>query len=109
MGADVTLSLKGKIGLRVRGRIGGFGAGASFSGQIEPMLDWRVGSKLSLQFGYRWLYSDDATGTGANFFRYDLLTQGLQLGATFHFDARLRPNGGYEDVQHSCKMLERRI
>ena len=64
---------------------GGFGAGSSFSGQIEPMLDWRVKKSLSLQFGYRWLYSDYKTGAGDTLFRYDLLTQGPQFGATFHF------------------------
>jgi hypothetical protein len=52
VGADVHLPIKGKIGLVVHGDVGGFGAGSSFSGQIEPMLDWRVGKKVSLQFGY---------------------------------------------------------
>jgi hypothetical protein len=86
----VTLALKGKIGLRVHGHIGGFGAASSFSGQIEPMLDWRVGSKVSLQLGYRWLYSDDATGLR------DCNSTPRSIA-----DARLRPKGGYEYVQHS--------
>jgi hypothetical protein len=85
VGADLHLPVKGKIGLSVRGDVGGFGAGSSFSGQIEPMLDWRLGKVVSLQFGYRWLYADYATGSGFNLFRYDMLTQGPQFGANFHF------------------------
>ena len=85
VGADLHFPLKGKIGVRVHGDVGGFGAGSSFSGQIEPMLDWRLGRVVSLQFGYRWLYADYQTGSGLSLFRYDMLTQGPQLGATFHF------------------------
>jgi hypothetical protein len=98
-------------GLPLKGNwdIGWFGSGSSFSGQIEAMPDWRIGDKISPQFGCWWLYSGHATGTGTHVFRHDLLTQGLQLGATFTSDARLRPNAGYKDVQHSGKLLERRI
>jgi hypothetical protein len=85
VGADLQLPIKGKIGLRVHGDVGGFGAGSSFSGQIEPMLDWRLGKVVSLQMGYRWLYADYATGSGLSLFRFDILTQGLQFGANFHF------------------------
>jgi len=54
------------------------------SGQIEPMLDWRVKKWVSIQVGYRWFYSDYKTGSGLNLFRYDVWTQGPQFGATFH-------------------------
>ncbi len=74
-----------KIRLLVRGDVGGFGAGSSFSGQIEPIVDWRVGNKISLQFGYRWLYADYRNGEGSELYCYDLLTQGPQLGGTIHF------------------------
>lgn len=84
-GAELRVPATAKIRLRVRGDVGGFGAGSSFSGQIEPTLDWRVARKISLQFGYRWLYADYETGSGRDLFRYDLLTQGPQFGATFHF------------------------
>ena len=33
------LPIKGKIGLRVYGDVGGFGAGSSISGQIKTMPD----------------------------------------------------------------------
>lgn len=85
VGAELRLPATSKIRLRLRGDIGGFGAGSSFSGQIEPMLDWRVGKRMSLQFGWRWLYADYQTGSGRDLFVYDMLTQGPQFGATFHF------------------------
>lgn len=85
VGADVRVPLTAKLAVRVHGDVGGFGAGSSFSGQIEPMLDWRLGKAVALQFGYRWLYADYKTGSGSNLFRYDLLTQGPQIGGMFHF------------------------
>ena len=39
----------------------------------------------SLQAGYRWVYVDYETGSGTSRFRYDVLTQGPQLGFTLHF------------------------
>jgi hypothetical protein len=85
VGAELRLPAASKIRLRVRGDAGGFGAGSSFTGQIEPMLDWRVSKRMSLQFGYRWLYADYQTGEGKSLFRYDMMTQGPQFGATIHF------------------------
>ena len=37
------------------------------------------------RLGYRWLYMDYETGSGASRFKYDMLNQGAQLGFTFHF------------------------
>jgi hypothetical protein len=85
VGSGLRIPLGSKVQIRVRGDVGGFGAASKFSGQIEPTLDWRVGRKISLQFGWRWLYADYETGEGREKFRYDMLTQGPQLGATFHF------------------------
>ena len=85
VGAEVRLPLSSKLALQVHGDVGGFGAGSSFSGQIEPMLDWRLGKVVSLQFGYRWLYADYQSGSGTNLFRYDMLSQGPQFGSAFHF------------------------
>jgi hypothetical protein len=85
VGAELRLPATSRIRLRVRGDVGGFGAGSAFSGQIEPTMDWRVSKRMSLQFGWRWLYADYKNGSGRDLFVYDLLTTGPQLGATFHF------------------------
>ncbi len=84
VGAEVRLPSTAKLRLRLRGDIGGFGVGSSFSSQLEPLLDWRIVKHLSLQFGYRLFYSDYKTGSDRTLFRYDIVTQGLQFGATFH-------------------------
>jgi hypothetical protein len=84
IGADLRLPASSKFALQLRSDIGGFGAGSTVSGQIEPLLDWRVKKWFSIQAGYRWFYSDYKTGSGLNLFRYDVWTQGPQFGATFH-------------------------
>jgi hypothetical protein len=38
-----------------------------------------------MQAGYRLVYNDYSTGSGVNKFRYDILTQGPQLGYTYRF------------------------
>jgi hypothetical protein len=35
--------------------------------------------------GYRFLSTDYETGSGLNRFKYDILSQGPQLGLTLHF------------------------
>jgi len=85
IGADLRLPASSKFGLKLRADIGGFGAGSTLSGQIEPLLDWRVKKRVFIQAGYRWFYSDYTTGSGLNQFRYDVWTQGPEFGATFHF------------------------
>jgi hypothetical protein len=73
-----------KFRFRLRGDIGGFGAGSEISGQIEPTIDWRLSKRMSLQLGYRWMYADYQSGEGRDLYRYDLKTTGPQFGATFH-------------------------
>jgi hypothetical protein len=85
IGADLRLPASSKFGLHLRTDAGGFGAGSTISTQIEPLFDWRVKKWISIQAGYRWFYSDYKTGSGLNEFRYDVWTQGPQIGATFHF------------------------
>jgi hypothetical protein len=64
IGADLRLPASSKFALQFRGDIGGFGAGSTISGQLEPLLDWRVKKWVSIQAGYRWFYSDYKTGSG---------------------------------------------
>jgi len=39
----------------------------------------------SLQACYRCVYMDYETGSGTSQFKYDVLSQGAQIGFTFHF------------------------
>ena len=60
-----------------------YGVAAGMSGNITARgvsADWG-----SVQAGYRWLFTDYSQGSGANQFRYNILTQGPQVGFTLHF------------------------
>ncbi len=85
VGATLRLPLGKSFSFNVRGDIGGFGVGSDLTWQAFPHFDWRFTKWGSVQLGYRWLYMDYETGSGASLFKYDLLNQGPQLGFTFHF------------------------
>jgi hypothetical protein len=53
--------------------------------QAFPYVNWQLSQRCSLQAGYRWVYVDYETGSGANEFKYDVLTEGPQIGVTFRF------------------------
>jgi hypothetical protein len=85
VGANLTLPLGKHFSLNVRGDIGGFGLGSDLTWQAFPYVSWQFTKWGSLQLGYRWVNSDYETGSGSNRFKYDVLTQGPQVGVTFHF------------------------
>jgi len=85
VGANLGLPLGKKFSFNVRGDIGGFGVGSDLTWQVFPCFGWQFAKWGSLQAGYRWLYMDYETGSGASRFKYDMLIQGPQLGITFHF------------------------
>jgi hypothetical protein len=74
-----------RVRLRVYSEIGGFGAGSDFTWQVFPSLGLGLGKTASVEFGYRWLDLDYATGEGDEQFRYDVLTQGPVIGFAFRF------------------------
>jgi hypothetical protein len=69
----------------LRGDIGGFGVGSDFAWQLFPYFSWQFGERGSMQAGYRAISMDYDEGGGAGEFRYDVVTQGPQLGVTFRF------------------------
>ncbi len=85
VGANATLPLGKGFSLNVRGDVGGFGVGSDLTWQVFPYFGWRFAKWGSLQLGYRWLYMDYETGSGASRFKYDMLNQGPQIGLTAHF------------------------
>lgn len=74
-----------RVQLRLYSEIGGFGAGSDLTWQVFPTMSLRLTEKASLEFGYRWLDLDYATGEGTEAFRYDVLTQGPVIGFGFRF------------------------
>jgi hypothetical protein len=85
VGANLSLPLGKKCSFTVRGDIGGFGVGSDLTWQAFPYFGWQFAQWGSLQAGYRWVYTDYETGSGASRFKYDILTSGPQIGFTFHF------------------------
>ena len=85
VGANLRLPLGKRFNFNLRGDIGGFGVGSDFTWQAFPFFGWQFASWGSLQAGYRWVYMDYETGSGASRFKYDVLNQGPQLGLTFQF------------------------
>jgi hypothetical protein len=85
VGTQLSLPLGKRFSLNVRGDIGGFGLGSDLTWQAFPHVNWQFAQWGSLQLGYRWIYADYETGSGLNRFKYDILTQGPQLGITFTF------------------------
>lgn len=85
LGAQVGLPLGKKFSFNFSGDIGGFGVGSDLTWQAYPYFDWQFAKCASLQLGYRFLYTDYESGSGATLFKYDILTSGPQVGFTFHF------------------------
>ena len=84
--AGVTIRTPPKrVQLRLYTEVGGFGAGSDFTWQVFPDLSINLTQRASLEFGYRWLDLDYATGEGNDQFRYDVLTQGPVVGFGFRF------------------------
>jgi len=85
VGANVSLPLGEKFCFNMRGDIGGFDVGSDLTWQAFPSVTWQFAKAWSLNAGYRWVYTDYADGSGTDEFRYDMLSQGPQLGVTFRF------------------------
>jgi hypothetical protein len=85
VGSNLRLPLGKAFSLNLRGDVGGFAIGSDLTWQVFPYVNWRFTEWGSLQAGYRWLYMDYETGSGASRFEYDMMNQGAQLGFTFHF------------------------
>lgn len=77
--------LENRWRLGVRGDIGGFGVGSSFTWQVRPFAGYRFGSLFELLLAYRVLGVDYETGSGADLFAYDVVTFGPEIGLRFHF------------------------
>ena len=94
VGATATVPVGRTISVALRGDVGGFGIGSDLTWQAHPYLDWTFMPTASLQAGYRWLDVDYEherpiegrniawEGDGYHNFRWDVLSQGPQIGVT---------------------------
>ena len=85
VGVKLRQSLGGRWHFAMQADIGGFGAGSTFAWHLFPMVGADVGKRATIGMGYRVLGADYKTGSGPNLFKYDVVTQGLVIGAAFHY------------------------
>lgn len=85
IGARLHFPFARKFSFDVRGDVGGFGAGSDLTWQAFPFLTWQISESFSTHIGYRMVLTDYETGSGRDRFRYDMLSHGPQIGATYRF------------------------
>lgn len=71
--------------LSVFGDIGGFGIGSDFAWQVNPYAGYQFSKLFELGVAYRWLGMNYDTGSGSDYFLYDLVISGPEIGFLFHF------------------------
>jgi hypothetical protein len=73
--------------MSLRGDVGGFGIGGSSDLALHGALvfDWNFSPNWDLVAGFRALYQDYKSGSGANKFAYDATTYGPLLGVAYRF------------------------
>ena len=85
VGAQAFLPLGKGFQFQARGDVGGFGVGCKFTWQATLRLNWQVSRSIRLGLGYRWLDQDYDSGSGADYFKWDVLTQGPLMAAGMTF------------------------
>jgi hypothetical protein len=85
VGLKVNQRLGGPLSFAMEGDIGGFGAGSDFAWQLWPAIGIDVSKRATLKFGYRVLSEDYDTGSGNQYFKYDVITQAFAFGMAFRF------------------------
>ncbi len=64
---------------------GGFGVGSDLAWEVNPFVGYQFSKLFEIDIAYRWLGMDYETGTGTDYFKYDMVISGPELGLLFHF------------------------
>ena len=83
--ARFTIPMESKWRLGIQGDIGGFGISSDFAWQVFPFVGYRFSQLFELGAGYRAIGMKYETGSGDDYFLYDMVIFGPQLGLVFHF------------------------
>jgi len=65
--------------------LGGFGIGSEFTWQIQAEAGYQFSELFSLNLGYRYIGIDYETGSGTDYFAYDIDTFGPEIRLGFNF------------------------
>jgi len=71
--------------LGVRGDVGGFGVGSDLTWQLMASATWKMRDDIEVVASYRYLDADYEDGSGADVFKYDMVTSGPGIGVSFKF------------------------
>jgi hypothetical protein len=71
--------------LNFNGDIGGFGISSDFTWQVQLDAGYKFSDLFSLMFGYRYLGYDYETGSGQDYFAYNIDTFGPEIRLGFSF------------------------
>ena len=85
IGAHYTIPFADKWSFTLRGDIGGFGVGSDFAWQAIGSVRWQANERLGVVGAYRYFEMDYENGSGADYFKYDMVTSGPGVGVVFTF------------------------
>jgi hypothetical protein len=85
IGVRYSAPIGDKWNLQISGDVGGFGIGSDIAVNVWPMIGYELSNSAQLAFGYRVLYMDYESGSGTDYFKYDVVTHGPVIGAAFDF------------------------
>jgi hypothetical protein len=83
--ARFTIPMESKWRLGIQGDIGGFGIGSDFAWQVFPFVGYRFSRVFELAGGYRAIGMNYETGESSDYFLYDMIIFGPQLGIVLRF------------------------
>jgi hypothetical protein len=65
--------------------IGGFGIGSKFTWQVYPFAGYQFGKLFEIDLAWRWLGINYEKGSETDYFLYDMVISGPEIGFLFHF------------------------
>ena len=83
--ARFIIPMESKWRLGIQGDIGGFGISSDFAWQVLPFVGYRFSQVFELAAGYRAFGMKYETGSGDDYFLYDMVIFGPQLGIVLRF------------------------
>lgn len=74
-----------KLRIGLYSDIGGFGIGSKFTWQVYPFAGYRFSKLFEIDLAWRWLGIDYESGSETDYFKYDMVIDGPEIGFLFHF------------------------
>lgn len=74
-----------RLSVDLKGDIGGFGVGSEFTWVVTAGVRWKLNDAWDLTASYRYMDIDYEDEGGNGLVRYDVVSHGPMLGATWHF------------------------